>query len=155
MYILTVTHGIDDYKDRGESPTTETFIYDDEKSCQIKLARMMIDYVREHYECWTIKDLNDLLKDIQHTPTLFTVVPYGGEEDEEAEDEDEKKKRMKPSKEGSLKYNISIPLDSFPCETVHNVLCKGEYIPYAFTYTIYELTVLPPEPNMYEDSSSS
>jgi hypothetical protein len=187
MYLLTVTTQVDEYNHRLDCAETETFVYEDLKDCEIKLAQIIVDYIHGYYQKRKIYILERLLNQLKLTIPYFSIVPLNEEEkylmsfkdvfhssDEEESEDDKKKsdddkeensddeeeqiqreltKRVKLGTHASLQYDTSIPLDKFPSKEIHNVLCQGKHVNYAFTYTIKELTVMPPEKNMYKGYS--
>src|SRR5687768_17455897 len=62
VWLLVITKGIDDYKTRGESPSSKVYVFDDEWKCRGKLYTIILDAV--------VDKLNSYIKDRREDETL-------------------------------------------------------------------------------------
>jgi hypothetical protein len=133
VWVLTITRDIDDYKRRGESPSSSTSIHVSKK----KAIKVLSDYMRKHVkeieddedsegdEGGSEGDKDDEDRDSEGEPQTLTLVEIEDSNSESSDKGDKEKHKDEPR---------TLTLDEI--EDYHEKYCKGEFITYVWTYDL-------------------
>jgi hypothetical protein len=114
VWVLTITHGVDDYKSRGECASSTVKLYKTEKSCEMAV----LDYIVEQIVECEFDRIPDELNTCEKNGEVFFI-----------------------KEDGAFSMNEAIPKEWFPIKKLFGFVAKGEYIPYRWTYEIKEMPV--------------
>jgi hypothetical protein len=119
VYILSITHGINDHKNNGDLAYTDIYVYNTWELCEDKLRLILISDIEKEYEfiysSQKFKELNN--------KGLFIE-----EENEEKQD--------------TIKFNYDDhSIKDLDIDEWYELVAPGEYISHRWTWEIIRMTV--------------